>query len=186
MTLSANVGEAHPTGAPMPVEAQGSHPLSVHVRPAVLDRLLWPIHWLVFRDAHRRAHKLLRFAETEADGGRDLARAAELTQDALLRRLYLRHAIDEQRHADLFRRRARHARLAAQSADAAVRGQLVCPGERGLDDLRVERRRTTRYWRFFTCPNEPPPGVSRLREVLQSIPRPGRFSPTFCATRRFT
>jgi rubrerythrin len=53
----------------------------------------------------RRGLRLLRFAEVEADGGRDLARAAEVTGDARLRQLYLRHARDEQRHADIFRRR---------------------------------------------------------------------------------
>src|ERR671935_3319169 len=77
------------------------------VRPSTLDRALRPLHRWVWRDPHRRARKLLRFAETEADGARDLSRAAELTTDALLRRLYLRHALDEQRHAELFRRRGR-------------------------------------------------------------------------------
>jgi hypothetical protein len=96
----------------------------------------------VWLDAHRRGHKLLRFALTEADGGRDLSRAAELTQDALLRRLYLRHALDEQRHANLFRARGRSI-LAALSAGAAPRFQAnaFAPGERGLDDLRVEREK---------------------------------------------
>ena len=63
------------------------------------------MHRLIWRDPHRRARKLLRFAETEADGGRDLVRAAERTADPLLRRLYLTHADDEQRHANLFRHR---------------------------------------------------------------------------------
>lgn len=83
----------------------GSKP--IHIRAAGVDTLLRPLHRWVWSDAHRRAHKLLRFAETEADGGRDIARAAELTGDALLRRLYLRHASDELRHADMFRRRGR-------------------------------------------------------------------------------
>lgn len=112
-------------------------PRGARVEPSALDRLLFPLHRLVWRDARRCARKLLRFAETEADGGRDLARAAELTRDALLRRLYLRHAVDEQRHAELFRRRA-GALLSSSGARGAIEANWFAPGERGLDDLRVE------------------------------------------------
>ena len=59
--------------------------------------MLGPVHRWIWRDTERRAHKLLRFGETETDGGRDLVRASELTPDPLLRRLYLVHAIDEHR-----------------------------------------------------------------------------------------
>ena len=109
----------------------------MRVTPSALDRLLKPLHRWVWLDAHRRGRKLLRFAETEADGGRDLSRAAELTADPLLRRLYLRHSQDEHRHAELFRVRAR------QVLEGAVVSKLeanwLAPGERGLDDLRVDR-----------------------------------------------
>ena len=91
----------------------------------------------------RRALKLLQFAEVEADGGRDLARAAELTSDPLLRKLYFKHARDEVRHADLFRSRG-VAILRANPLDANARvheAQWLAPGERGLDDLCVERER---------------------------------------------
>lgn len=97
------------------------------------------MHWLVFRDDRRRGYKLLKFAETEADGGRDLARAAELTHDALLRRLYLRHALDEQRHAELFRRRGNSLLASlASPGQSTVLADWITPGERGLDDLRVD------------------------------------------------
>jgi len=93
----------------------------------------------VWRDPRRRARKLLTFAQTEASGGRDIARAAELTGDAILRRLYLRHARDEQGHADLFTARGR-----AILGDLGVRGgagglelDWLAPGERAFDDLRV-------------------------------------------------
>src|SRR3954466_8988995 len=99
--------------------------------------LLNPIQHWVWRDPVRRGHRLLRFAETEADGGRDLARAAELTRDPLLRRLYLRHAEDEQRHADLFARRGRDL-LLSQGNSRGFEANFIAPGERGLDDLRVE------------------------------------------------
>jgi len=108
------------------------------VRPAALDRALRPLHRWVWRDPHRRARKLLRFAEIEADGGRDLSRAAELTKDALLRRLYLRHAEDEMRHASLFRSRGRTLLAGLPLAREAFEANWLAPGERGLDDVRVE------------------------------------------------
>jgi hypothetical protein len=113
---------------------------------AGLDRILRPLHRWVWADAHRSADKLLRFAATEADGGRDIARAAERTGDALLRRLFLRHAMDEQRHAALFRARGR-AILASLPAPAAganaerFQANWLSPGERGLDDLAVDEER---------------------------------------------
>jgi rubrerythrin len=103
-----------------------------------LDRVLAPLHRWVWADPHRRAQKLLVFAETEADGGRDLARASELTKDALLRRLYLRHAQDEQRHAEMFRVRARELLESLPRETSGVQANWLTPGERGLDDLRVE------------------------------------------------
>src|SRR5207244_3298873 len=105
-----------------------------HPVPSTVDRLLKPLHRWIWADAGRRARKLLRFAETEADGGRDLARAAELTRDPVLRRLFFRHAGDEQRHADLFGRRGRELSRAARiwsaylrlaSAGAGVLGRLL-------------------------------------------------------------
>ena len=110
----------------------------VRVEPSRLDRLLKPLHRWVWADPRRRARKLLRFAETEADGARDLARAAELTRDPLLRRLYFRHSEDEQRHADLFASRGRDL-LAAQSSGGRFEANWLAPGERGLDDLRIEQ-----------------------------------------------
>ena len=70
-----------------------------------MDRMLRPVHRWVWGDFDRRVRKLIAFAQVEGDGGRDILRAAEVTQDPLLRRLYLEHAIDELRHADLFRQR---------------------------------------------------------------------------------
>ena len=97
-----------------------------------------PLHRWIWSDKQRSARKLFSFAETEADGGRDLVRAAELTDDPTLRRLYVRHALDEDRHAQLFRARG-SALLRALPARAATPFQLnwVSPGERGLDDLHV-------------------------------------------------
>src|SRR5262249_26051811 len=71
----------------------------------VMRVLVRPLQRWVWLDTARRARKLLHFAETEADGGRDLVRAAEVTPDPVLRRLFLFHARDEKRHAELFRQR---------------------------------------------------------------------------------
>ena len=93
----------------------------------------------IWRDTARRAHKLLRFAETEADGGRDLVRAAEVTPDSLLRRLYLVHAADELRHAELFRRRgAALLRTLPAGAKPGFPAHWTAPINHGFDDLRVE------------------------------------------------
>jgi rubrerythrin len=100
--------------------------------------LFTPLHWLVWRDPKRRAENLLRFAEVEADGGRDLVRAAEVTGDPVLRRLFLKHALDEQRHADLFRGRGVALIRALPSGSSGIQANWMAPGERGLDDLQVE------------------------------------------------
>jgi rubrerythrin len=98
-----------------------------------------PIQRWVWSDPVRRGYRLLRFAEVEADGGRDLARAAELTPDAKLRRLYLRHAADEQRHSDMFRRRGTELlRAHRKNGAAGWQPDWLAPGERGLDDVQVE------------------------------------------------
>src|SRR6185295_9686046 len=68
-------------------------------------RILRLVHGWIWGDLDRRARKLLSFAEVETGGGRDILRAAEMTPDPLLRRLYLAHAIDELHHGDLFRER---------------------------------------------------------------------------------
>jgi len=100
-----------------------------------MDLLLVSVHRWVWADVHRRARKLLRFSETEADGARDLTHAAELTRDPSLRVLYLRHADDEQRHAVLFRRRG--SELLDLSRARVFEANWLAPGERGLDDLDV-------------------------------------------------
>lgn len=93
----------------------------------------------IWRDPLRCANTLLRFAEVEADSGRDMVRAAELTTDSTLRRLYLAHARDERRHAELFRERgAALLRTLHAQKPSGFSAQWLTPGERGLDDLRVD------------------------------------------------
>jgi hypothetical protein len=110
---------------------------SMPLPAGTFDRLLTPIHFWIWRDPERRVQKLLRFSETETDGGRDLLRAAELTSDPLLRRLYLLHATDEQRHGILFRRRA--AALLHATGALQERAEWLPAAGHGLDDLDVGR-----------------------------------------------
>jgi hypothetical protein len=110
-----------------------------HERPTAFDRMLAPLHRWIWSDADRRVQKLLRFGETETDGGRDILRAAEVTSDPLLRRLYLEHAIDEFRHGVLFRRRAAELLKVSQSrSNSGFQGDWLAPGGHGLDDLQVD------------------------------------------------
>jgi hypothetical protein len=147
---------------------------SSRVRPGGVDSLLRPVHRWVWSDPHRRAHKLLRFAETEADGGRDLARAAELTRDGHLRRLYLRHAMDEQRHADMFRRRGTALLASLPRRSAGMQANWLAPGERGLDDLRVDGEADDRLLAFLHLSERAAAGRFALyREMLADDPDTG-------------
>src|SRR5262245_28717837 len=103
-----------------------------------LDRMLRPIHRWIWRDLDRRVRKLLLFGEVETDGGRDILRAAEVTPDPLLRRLYLEHAIDELRHGDLFRARGAALQQSLPSRPKTLFSGTPLPGGHGLDDLRIE------------------------------------------------
>jgi hypothetical protein len=104
-----------------------------------VDRALQPVHRWIWSNDARRLRKLLAFADVEADGGRDILRAAEVTGDPLLRRLYLAHAIDELHHADLFRERsATLLRERALARETSAAGSWTPPVDHGLDDLRVE------------------------------------------------
>jgi hypothetical protein len=105
---------------------------------ATLDRLLLPVHRWVWGDFDRRVRKLLAFAEVESDGGRDILRAAEVTSDSLLRRLYLEHAIDELHHGDLFRQRGAALLRTRSSRLSTLFNGSPLPGGHGLDDLSVQ------------------------------------------------
>ena len=142
----------------------------VSVRPSPLDRLLRPLHRWVWRNPQRRAKKLLRFADTEASGGQDLSRAAELTEDALLRQLYLRHALDEFRHARLFRDRAL-ALSGTQNGGSTPRFEAnwLSPGERGLDELQIEAGPQDALLAFLHLSEKAAAGRFRIyQEVLES------------------
>lgn len=142
------------------------------VRSSLLDRLLRPLHRWIWRNPHRRARKLLQFAQTEADGGRDLSRAAELTPDWLLRGLYLRHASDERRHAELFQRRGEAMlRQWLPATGPAIQANWLAPGERGLDDLRIEPNRDDSLLAFLHLSEKAAAGRFAIyQEVLSADP----------------
>jgi hypothetical protein len=108
------------------------------VRGSRVDRLLRPVHRWVWGDFDRRVRKLIAFAAVEGDGGRDILRAAEVTSDPLLRRLYLEHAIDELRHADLFRQRSAALLRLRPTRSRVLFDMSPLPGGHGLDDLSIE------------------------------------------------
>ncbi len=133
------------------------------------------VHRWVWKDAARRARKLLDFAETEADGGRDLVQAAELTQDPLLRRLYLLHAADEERHASLFRSRGTALRRGLPAPEgASLQLNWISPGERGLDDLRVHNECDASLLAFLHLSEKAAAAhFAAYAEVLQGDPQTG-------------
>src|SRR5438067_6080585 len=112
----------------------------LHARATTFDRLMKPVHRWIWGDVERRVQKLLRFSETEIDGGRDILRAAELTSDPVLRRLYLEHAIDEFRHGLMFRQRAGSVlRELPLRSNRMFQLDWPAPGGHGLDDLQFEK-----------------------------------------------
>lgn len=116
----------------------------------MLFEMLRPVHRWIWGDAERRAHKLLRFGETETDGGRDLVRASELTPDALLRRLYLEHAIDEHRHGVMFHQRGTEIlRSLASGSNSGFQAEWLAPSGHGVDDLRVDEEKDAALLAFL-------------------------------------
>jgi rubrerythrin len=136
-----------------------------------MDGLLRPVHHWVWGDFDRRVRKLLAFAEVETDGGRDILRAAELTPDPLLRRLYLEHAIDELHHGDLFRERgAALLRLRPTRSSTRFNGNPL-PGGHGLDDLRIEGEPDHRLLAFLHIAEKAAAGrVTIYRQLVDDDP----------------
>jgi rubrerythrin len=141
------------------------------VRGARIDRLLRPVHRWVWGDFDRRVRKLLAFAEVEGDGGRDILRAAEVTPDPLLRRLYLEHAIDELRHADLFRRRGAALLQVRATRSMSRFNTSPLPGGHGLDDLSIEGEPDHRLLAFLHVAEKAAAGRFAIyREVVDDDP----------------
>jgi rubrerythrin len=140
-------------------------------RSAPIDRLMRPVHRWVWADLDRRLRKLLTFADVETDGGRDILRAAEITTDPLLRRLYLEHAIDELRHGDLFRERGTALFRALRNRRAVRFSGNPLPGGHGLDDLDIQGQPDHRLLAFLHVAEKSAAGRFAIyREMVDDDP----------------
>jgi hypothetical protein len=141
-------------------------------RGAPLDRLMRPLHQWVWADTDRRLRKLLTFADVETDGGRDILRAAEVTPDPLLRRLYLEHAIDELHHGDLFRDRGAALLRARRGARHVLLNGNPLPGGHGLDDLKIDGEPDHRLLAFLHVAEKSAAGRFAIyRELVDDDPQ---------------
>jgi len=84
--------------------------------PLAMRALAWLAGQWAFRSAPRTARLLHGFARTEEQSQLELRQAARLCADDRRRARYLRHALDETRHARAF---AEHAALLAHAAGSA-------------------------------------------------------------------
>src|SRR3954469_2492996 len=133
--------------------------------------MLRPVHRWIWGDHDRRVRKLLTFGEVETDGGRDILRAAEMTPDPLLRRLYLEHAIDELRHGDMFRRRGAALLQARPAAAAGFFGGSPLPGGHGLEDLAIDGEPDRRLLAFLHVAEKAAAGRFKIyREIVDDDP----------------
>src|SRR3977135_3610879 len=138
---------------------------------ARVDRMLRPVHRWVWGDFDRRVRKLIAFAQVEGDGGRDILRAAEVTPDPLLRRLYLEHAIDELRHADLFRERGAALLKLRATRSRALFNTSPLPGGHGLDDLSIQGEPDYRLLAFLHVAEKAAAGRFAIyRDVVDDDP----------------
>src|SRR5213596_497143 len=141
------------------------------VSGAPVDRMLRPVHRWSWGNFDRRVRKLLAFSEVEGDGGRDILRAAELTADPLLRRLYLEHAIDELRHADLFRHRGAALLQLRATNTTALFNTNPLPGGHGLDDLTIKGEPDYRLLAFLHVAEKAAAGRFAIyRDVVDDDP----------------
>jgi rubrerythrin len=139
-----------------------------HATP--LDRILRPIHRWIWSDRTRRIRKLLAFAEVETGGGRDIVRAAEVTPDPLLRRLYLEHAIDELHHGVMFRQRGT-ALFRAHRSGSDTRASSPLPGGHGLEDLAITNEADDRLLAFLHIAEKAAAGRFTIyREIVDDDP----------------
>jgi rubrerythrin len=129
------------------------------------------MHRWVWGDLDRRVRKLLTFAEVETDGGRDILRAAEVTPDPLLRRLYLEHAIDELRHGDMFRERGAALLQTRPGGSGGLFSGTPLPGGHGLDDLEIDGEPDHRLLAFLHVAEKAAAGRFEIyRDVVDDDP----------------
>jgi hypothetical protein len=84
------------------------------------DWLLWIISSVVWRLPGKASLKLAGFSHTEHGSGLDMLAATEETHRREMRARYFRHALDELKHAVMFKRRAQEMVTGKQSRTSAV------------------------------------------------------------------
>lgn len=92
----------------------------------------------VWADPVRKLRTLEGFGKTEADGAADIDAAVKKVADPRLRAHFERHAADEARHAELFRRRAGELRAVAAAAPSSANDPdklYDLSRERGRDEV---------------------------------------------------
>lgn len=100
----------------------------------------------IWADPARTLMTLESFARTEEDGGRDIATAARRVHDSELAGHLERHAKDELKHADLFRRRAR---VLAEATEVAV-AEAEVTSDKAYDLMRGRPSSEVDAHGFFT------------------------------------
>lgn len=102
------------------------------------DLPLWALSWVVWRlIPGRAALKMAQFSHTEAGSGQDMLAATEETDRPEMRARYFQHALDELKHARMFRERSTALAPARGRAQAVLEdaGYIASHGIRGTSSL---------------------------------------------------
>ena len=97
------------------------------------DWLLWSISSIIWRIPGKASLKMAGFSHTEQGSGLDMLAATEETPRRDMRARYFRHALDELKHAGMFKRRALALAPASQSRAAAVLSDSAFITEHGIN-----------------------------------------------------
>ena len=84
------------------------------------DWPLWIVSSVIWRLPGKTSLKLAGFSHTEQGSGLDMLAATEETSRKEMRARYFRHALDELKHAGMFKNRARELAPKAKSRTSAV------------------------------------------------------------------
>jgi len=145
--------------------------------PFVL-RLSAPLAW---RSDLRIATKLHGFAMTEQGSALDMFKAAELATDPQERRLYLRHALDEARHARRFREEALALVPTSRPREHEVRHALpqdlyaTLGRERFLAFVHLSEARAHQQFQVLARHFEGVPGHERIARLFHELAWEERF-----------